>query len=246
MVSIDAKIRTISGSSIDGTESSFVEQPYVPVSLNSNNFLSTPRLIASKVNSEKNLSNNQGNTSFTMELKLSTTDSKVSPIIDLDRVNIITSMNRINSPIRNYTTDSRVNSLFDDPNAAIYISKVIRLEKNADSLKVYFDAFRDSSNEIIVLYRILRPDTPDDQQLYELFPGYNNINDFGNTIGQKDNSGLPDKFVSESLALDDFRSYEYTAKNLPLFNGYQIKIIMTGRNQAITPLLRDLRVVATI
>jgi hypothetical protein len=244
--SIDAQIRTVSGSSIDGNESSFVEQSYIPVSLNSNNFLPTPRLISSKVNSEKNLSNNQGNTSFTMELKLSTTDSKVSPIIDLDRVNIITSMNRINSPILNYRTDSRVNSIFDDPNAAIYISKVIRLEKNADSLKVYFDAFRDASNEIIVLYRILRPDTPDDQQLYELFPGYNNINDFGDTIDPKENSGLSDKFVSESLALDDFRSYEYTAKNLPLFNGYQIKIIMTGTNQAVTPLIRDLRVIATI
>ena len=244
--SVDAQIRTVSGSSINCIESSFIPQPFVPVSLNSNNFLSTPRIIVSKVNSEKNLPITQGNTSFTMELKLSTTDSKVSPIIDLDRVNIITSMNRINSPVVDYKTDSRVNSIFDDPNAAIYVSKVIGLDKNADSLKVYFDAFRDSSNEIIVLYRLLRPDTPDDQQLYELFPGYGNIDDFGNTIDPKENSGLPDKFISESLALDDFRSYEYTAKNLPLFNGYQIKIIMAGTNQAITPLIRDLRVIATI
>ena len=155
-------------------------------------------------------------------------------------------MNRINNPISNYIIDSRSNSLFDDPNAAIYVSKVIRLEKNADSLKVYFDAFRDASNEIIVLYRLLRPDTPDDQQLYELFPGYGNIDDFGNTIEAKESTGLPDKFVSESLSLDDFRSYEYTAKNLPLFNGYQVKIIMTGTNQAITPLIKDLRVIATI
>jgi hypothetical protein len=244
--SIDAQIRTVTGTSIDGTESSFNRTSFIPVSLNSNNFLSTPRLIASTVNAEKNLQGSFGNTSFTMEMKLSTTDSKVSPIIDLDRVNIITSMNRINYPIENYKTDSRANSLYDDPNAAIYVSKIIRLEKSADSLKVYFDAFRDASNQIIVLYRLLRPDTPDDQQLFELFPGFGNIDDFGNTIEQKENTGLPDKFISESLSLDDFRSYEYTAKNLPLFNGYQIKIIMSGTNQAITPLIRDLRIVATI
>lgn len=244
--SVDAKIRTVTGSSVDGLESSFVTNQFVPVSLNSNNFLSTPRLIASVVNAEQNLPGSPGNSSFIMELKLSTNDSKVSPVIDLDRINVITSMNRINNPISNYKIDSRSNSLFDDPNAAIYVSKVIRLEKNADSLKVYFDAFRDASNEIIVLYRLLRPDTPDDQQLYELFPGYGNIDDFGNTIEAKESTGLPDKFVSESLSLDDFRSYEYTAKNLPLFNGYQVKIIMTGTNQAITPLIKDLRVIATI
>lgn len=244
--SVDARVRTVTGSSVDGTETSFVQTPYTPVSLNSNNFFSSPRLISSRINEVLNLPEDNGKKSFIMELKLSTADTKVSPIIDLDRVNIITSMNRINSPITDYKNDPRVNSLYDDPNAAIYISKIIRLEKNADSLKVFFDAFKDASNEIIVMYRILRSDTPDDQQLYELFPGYNNIDDIGNTIDPKENSGLPDRFVQASSSLDDFKSYEYTAKNLPLFNGYQIKIIMTGTNQSVVPSIKDLRVIATI
>ena len=244
--SVDAKIKTITGSSIDGNETSFVENPFVPISLNSNNYFNSPRLISSRINEINNISDVSGRKSFIMELKLSTKDTKVSPIIDLDRINVITSMNRINSPISNYKNDPRVNSLYDDPNAAIYVSKIIRLDKNADSLKVFFDAFRDSTNEIIVMYRILRPDTPDNQQLYELFPGYNNIDDLGNTVDPKENSGLPDRFVASSSSQDDFKSYEYSAKNLPLFNGYQIKIIMTGTNQSIVPSIKDLRVIATV
>ena len=96
------------------------------------------------------------------------------------------------------------------------------------------------------MYRILRPDTPDDQQLYELFPGFKNLDENGNVIDPKNNDGQPDNFVPASTSLDDFRSYEYTAENLPLFNGFQIKIIMAGTNQSFVPNIRDLRVIATL
>ena len=96
------------------------------------------------------------------------------------------------------------------------------------------------------MYRILRPDTPDDQQLYELFPGFNNLDDIGNVIDEKDNNGLPDIRVLPSEAPSDYRSYEYTAKDLPMFNGFQIKIIMTGTNQALVPKIKDLRAIATL
>jgi hypothetical protein len=241
---IDAKVRTLSSTSASGNELSFRTSEYTPISLNSNNTFSTERMIASKINELNNVSTTLGNKSFVMELTLSTKDTKVSPLIDLDRVNIITSMNRINKPITNYITDGRVNTLYDDPNAAIYVSKIIRLQKNADSLKVYFDAYRDSSNEIIVLYRLLRSDVPDNQQLFELFPGYDNLDSNLEIIDPRNNSGLPDTFVSPSSSPSDMRSYEYTAKYLPLFNGFQIKIIMTGTNQAIVPRIKDLRAIA--
>lgn len=66
-----------------------------------------------------------------MEFTLSTEDTKVSPMIDLDRVNVITTMDRINDKIDNYATDLRVNSLDRDPSAAIYLSKPVNLEKVA-------------------------------------------------------------------------------------------------------------------
>jgi hypothetical protein len=243
---IDAKVRTFSGTSVDGNEISFVDQGYETISLNSNNFLSGTRLIASQVNENNRLQTYPGKKSLTLEMTLSTKDSKVSPMIDLDRVNLITVMNRIDKPVSDFTLDSRVNQLFDDPNSAIYVSKTVRLEKSANGLKVLFDAYRHSTNEIKVMYKLLRNDTPDEQQLYELFPGYDNLDSNSNVINYSKNSGNSDRLINASTGSNDFRSYEYTANNLALFNGFQIKIIMTGTDQANIPNIKDLRVIATI
>jgi len=243
--SIETKIRTTSGTSVNGNEISFVDKGFETISLNSNNFLNSTRIICSKVNEQNNLQSLPGNKSLTLEMNLSTGDSKVSPMIDLDRVNLITIMNRLDTPISDFTLDPRVNDLSRDPNSAIYVSKIVKLDKASDSLKVLFDAYRDYTNDIRVLYRLLRNDSPTLQQYYELFPGYDNLNN-GNVIDPSKNNGKPDRFVSPSTTSNDFQSYEFTAKNLALFNGFQIKIIMNGTNQAFVPAIRDLRVIATV
>lgn len=244
---ISARVRTFSGGSPDNTQlTAFIDQGFEEVSLTSNNFLSSPRIICSKVNEQNYLTDFPGRKSFTMEMTLSTTDPKVSPMIDLDRVNIITVGNRLNSKISNYSTDPRVNSLRDDPSACSYVTKIVNLERGADNLKVLFDAYRHSSSDIRVLYRLFRSDTDANSQLYELFPGYDNLDGNGEVINASNNNGRPDKLVLPSTNIGEFKSYEFTAKNLPLFNGFQIKIIMSGTNTTYTPLIRDLRVIASI
>jgi hypothetical protein len=244
--SIDARIRTTTGTSVNGTEISFTDRGFEDISLNSTNQLSETSVIYSKVNELSNLTTLPGNRSFTMEFILSTGDRKVSPMIDLHRVNIITTMNRINNPVSDFTLEPKVNQLSGDPNAAIYISKIVRLQKSADSLKVLFDAYRHSTNDIRVMYRLLRNDTPDSQQLYEFFPGYDNLDENGNVINSSKNNGRSDRFVQASNTLNDFGNYEFTGKNITPFNGFQIKIIMTGTNQSYVPLIRDLRAIASI
>ena len=244
--SVEAKIRTTTGTSVNGNEISFVDRGFEDISLNSNNELSETSAIYSKVNELSNLTTLPGNRSFTLELLLSTGDSKVSPMIDLDRVNIITTMNRINNPVSDFTLDPRVNQLSGDPNSAIYVSKIVKLQKSSDSLKVLFDAYRHSTNDIRVMYRLLRNDTPDSQQLYELFPGYDNLDENGNVINSSKNNGKSDRLVQASNTLNNFGNYEFTAKNTTPFNGFQIKIIMTGTNQSCVPLIRDLRAIASI
>jgi hypothetical protein len=244
--SVGAKIRTITGTSVNGTEISFADRGFEDISLTSTNQLSETSAIYSKVNELSNLTDLPGNRSFTMELTLSTGDRKVSPMIDLHRVNIITTMNRINNPVSDFTLEPRVNQLSGDPNSAIYVSKLVKLQKSADSLKVLFDAYRHSTNDIRVMYRLLRNDTPDSQQLYEFFPGYDNLDENGNVINSSKNNGRSDRFVQASNTLNDFGNYEFTGKNLSPFNGFQIKIIMTGTNQSYVPLIRDLRAIATV
>ena len=243
---ISARVRTFSGNSPDGTATAFVDQGYEAVSLNCNNILSSPRIIASKQNELDKLVDFEGRKSFTLQTFLSTDDSKVSPMIDLDRVNMITVMDRLNSKIKDYATDRRVNSLNSDPSAAIYLSKVVNLEKSADGLKVMFDAYRHSTNDIRVLYRIFRIDAPPQYQLFELFPGFDNLDSNGNPIDVAKNNGRPDRRILSSATNTDYKEYEFNAKNLPQFNGFQIKIVMSGTNFAHVPKIRDLRAIASI
>jgi len=243
---ISARIRTFTGTSVNGNEPSFVDKGFEPISLNSNNEFNDNRLICSRINEVSKLQGFPGNKSFTMELEFRTGDTNVSPMIDLTRVNVITSMNRIDRPVTNFATDPRVNQILNDPHAAVYVTKIVKLKKPSDNLKVIFDAYRHFTNDIRVAYRLFRLDSPLDQQVYELFSGFDNLDANGNIISEKNKSGSPDRNVLPSNTLDDFRNYEFTANNLPLFNGFQVKIIMTGTNQAHVPLIRDNRVIATI
>ena len=55
-------------------------------------------------------------------------DSKISPMIDLDEIDITFTSHRINQPITDYANDFRVNTVKDDPNKFFYVTKNIRLE----------------------------------------------------------------------------------------------------------------------
>ncbi len=243
---ISAKIRTFSGNSPDGNLTAFVDQGYEDISLNTNNYLTTPRIVASKSNELEKLIDFPGRKSFTLQTTLSTDDPKVSPMIDLDRVNMITIMDRLNSKVTDYASDRRVNSVDQDPSAAIYLSKVVNLEKASDGLKVQFDAYKHSTNDIRVMYRIFRIDAPPQYQLFELFPGFENLDSNGNVIDPAKNNGKPDRRILSSSTEADYKEYEFNAKNLPQFNGFQIKIVMTGTNFAYVPKIRDLRAIASI
>ena len=97
---------------------------------------------------------------------------------------------------------------------------------------------------------MFRVDTLSQEAQFELFPGYDNMTDttgdgFGDqVIDPKLNNGRPDRLVPASINQDDFRDYQFTASNLPEFVGFEIKVIMTGTNQAYVPRLRDFRAIA--
>ena len=247
---ISARVRTISGTSVDGSEVSFQDQGFESVTIGGQTTFDSPRIIASKLNEQDKLSTLPGSKSFTMELVLSTEDVNVSPVIDVDRLSLIATTNRLDQPITNYADDERVNSRYEDPNSAIYVSKRVNLENPATFLQVKLAAYRHESSDIRVMYRLFRVDGIDAEQPFELFPGYNNLTDttgdgFGDrVIDPKNNNGRPDKLVPPARYDGEFRDYQFTANNLPEFNGFEIKIIMSGTNQAYPPRIRDLRGIA--
>ena len=243
--SIGARARTISATSIDGSEQSFVDQGFESISLNSMNHFETPQMVASKVNEDKQLSDLPGNKSMTVEFLLASADDNVSPAIDLDRVSAILTTNRVNSPVSNFASDSRVNQTGQDPCASTYVSNLIVLDNPATSLRVLFAAYRRDSSDIRVMYKILSEGESENsmEKDFDLFPGFDNIDQNGNIISKTNNNGKPDDNVTPSVG-ETFKDYEFSVEELPPFTKFQIKIDMVGTNQAQPSYIKDLRAIA--
>lgn len=195
-----------------------------------------------------------GNRSLTIQMLLTSSDSRVSPVIDTTNTSIETYSNLINNPIgiqtaSSYALDNNVRSLYDDKHSTIYVSKPVKLKLPANSLKVVLSASRNNMNDVRILYRLFRDDSSNISQNYELFPGYSNyqIDGFGikRVIDPSMNDGSADSFVQETDNRS-FKDYEYSIDDLPDFSAFSIKIIMASTNQATPPLIKDLRTIATI
>ena len=246
--SMTGKIRTISATSIDGSEESFVDQGFEAISLDSNTTLSTPRMIASKINEDSLLGDLPGNKSFTFNLQLNSSDQNISPVIDLDRVGMIFNTNRVNEAIDNYVTDFRTSTIAADPSSFVYATNTIALEVPATSLKMFLNAHVDESADIRAFYAIKEDTT--EEAIYYPFPGYNNLIKTGQVIDISNSDGTPDNQVSASESGDveaedaTFRDYEFTIDNLPEFRYFSIKLVGTTTNQAKPPKMSELRVIA--
>jgi len=242
-----AVIRTTSGTSAGGDETSFLDNGFEPVQLNTLNVFESVRLVCSKENETTYLGNLPRNKSFTTGITLNSSDKYLSPLIHLGNSSTEFRNNRIDNPISDYITDSRSNSITNDPHAASYVSRLVSLTQPASSLKVILSAYRHSSSDFRVLYSLIRADSSEVPQAFELFPGYNNLQ-YSDTsqyfvIDPAKNDGLPDLFVRPSLD-NEFLEYQFTADNLDLFTGYAIKIVMSGTNQAHPVRIKELRAIA--
>lgn len=245
---INASLRTITGTSVSGNEIPFLDQGFESINLNSSNYFSTTRLVASRVNENVKATNLIGNRSLNLNLNVSTSNPYISPVIDLDRVGIIFTSNRINSPITDYAEDDRVSTLEGDPSSFVYATKPITLENPASSIKVLLSAYINTFSDIRCFYALT--DDPNSDLIYYPFPGYTNLTSSGNVIDFSKNNGLPDKMVSKTdlIGFDSdniiFREYEFTIDNLPSFRYFGIKLIGTSTNHAYPPRYKDLRVIA--
>ena len=223
--SVDARIKTTSGTSISGSEVSFADKGYENVSINKLNNLDDPRIVASKTN-EFNVMSNQK--SFALELTLETRNENVSPIIDLESANIILMSNLVNDEVDDYSTDSRARLSGLDPNAGIYETQRINLEFASNSLYVQFDGHREAEADFHVFYKLFNSGSSDNDQVYIPFNG----------------DGSPDKVINPNDGYDNFSDYKFTADNVPQFNSFMIKVVMTSTNQAKAPRFKNFRAIA--
>lgn len=245
---ITATMRTVSGSSIDGTEESYLDQGYEPINIDNNTYFDSPRIVAAKVNEQSKLIDLPGNKSLTVNMKLASSDPNLSPVIDLDRVSVIFTSNRVNNPIANYATDFRVSSLKDDPSAFIYATNAISLEVPASSIKIITSAYVNQLSDLRALYAIMKD--PNEQPVYYPFPGYDNLTNIGTVIDPANNDGLSDIKVPKSDNFNnlspelEYKEYVFSVDNLPDFRYFSVKMIGSSQDQAHPPRLREFRVIA--
>jgi hypothetical protein len=245
--SLSAEVRTITGSSISGTEIAFTDVGFEPITINAPNYLDSARIIASKVNENSKLTNLPGNKSMNMRLTLGTVDTRLSPVLDTQRISAILTSNRVNSVITNYATDPRVDSIDEDPSAFQYISKEINLENSASSIKIILDAHINFYSDIRAFYAI--SESSNFNPIFTPFPGYTNINTKGEIINIEDSDGSSDNFVSLSNSIGftspelNYKERTFTENELPQFRSYRIKLVMTSTNQVYVPRVKNLRVI---
>ena len=244
---IGAELRTTSASGIENTHIPYIDQGFESVTIGETNYMSSPRAIYSKVNEDEKLDNNVGNKSLQMRVTLGTVDTRLSPVIDSQRVSVITTSNRVNNAISNYATDDRVKSVFDDPTACQYISKEIRLENPATSIKILLAGHIHVDANVRAFYAI--SDKQGFEPIWTPFPGFNNLNSRGEIINPEDSDGQSDKFIPKVndytfVGNAIFSDYTFTTDNLPAFRYYRTKVLLISNDQVYVPRIKDLRVMA--
>tara|TARA_Y100000004_G_scaffold169756_1_gene204288 strand:+ start:5912 stop:7522 length:1611 start_codon:yes stop_codon:yes gene_type:complete len=206
---------------------------YTAISLNENNQADQPYAMIS----DKLLDSSSHTYSGQMEIRLETTDSSISPIIDLQRASLTVIGNQIDRQAQVKTVDNKFRAPvnFVEESAARggsasakHITNTVTLEQDAVGLKVFLAANR--------------PPETDFQVWFRTATGDENIEDKSFTLLSEETNNPADE--------DDlvFRDYEYLAGGLggtlDPFTKFQMKIEMRSYNQARTPIFSSLRVIA--
>jgi ABC-type oligopeptide transport system ATPase subunit len=168
---------------------------------------------------------------------MSTTDNAVSPAVDAQSISTLLALNTINNNAsgeagvkRGGTADAR------------YITKVINLNSGfeATNLNVTFDAYKPAGTDIKVYYKTLpfEKTTPIEEETWVemiIENGISIINSV-NSLDFKEHRFFPSGAV-----------VNFVPQNNPIaarFNAFQIKIVLTSSNVALSPRIRDLRIIA--
>jgi hypothetical protein len=244
---IEPAMRTVSATSISGSEGSFVDQGFERISLDQSNYFDSQRMVCSPINEQTFLDELPGNKSLTVSLNMATDDTRISPAIDLDQVAVTFISNRVNQPISNYATDSRVDLVGTDPNKFMYVTQNITLENPGTAIQVYLDAYLTEYSDLRMFFATDQGDVDVKDVIFTPFPGNGNFAPNGSVISLANNNGSPDgKMVksdnlTQTPAINDFREYKFSIDNLPAFSSFRIKLVGTSINQATPPMVRNFR-----
>ena len=238
--SLEDSVFSNPSSSSSPTQPSYVkDSAFYSVLLNENNEFNVPKLMASLTNETNQM---QGTSSANLYLELSSTKSNLSPIIDSQRVSLVTTANRVADVDGTYDKEFYFNQdanytdigseAVEDFNPANYLTKLVTIENACTGLRVEFAAFNPSSSCNIDVY--VKALTGEESNPKEI-----------------DWTELSDADYATTQDEQFFRDYKYEyditnggAKPNATFTQFQVKIRMRSTNQAVVPIIKDLRCIA--
>jgi len=213
---------------------SSTDEPFIP---DEQVVFDTPRMIAGAKLEEAELG--AGVRSLTIKGTMTTTNKWVSPVINLQRSDMLLVSNRID----NQDSDASVVAPFNNPitwvdetdpasgtHIAKHVTNAINLEEAAVGLKIIAAMNRPSVAEVDLYYRVI--DTGSDD----------NIQDKSWIYVEEETNNPTDN------NRDIFRDYQYLiggqGGNLDPFTTFQLKFVFRSSNSSRVPRLRDLRTIA--
>ncbi len=203
---------------------------------NENTSFSTPKFILSKTLETNNIS---GQKSGEFKFDITASDSRLSPVIDVERVNAIIVENKINSDISDETNPTGGNA------EAKYLTRTLALAdgQDAEDIVVRLTAYKPAITNIDVFYKILNKDDSDS------FVDRNWV-----LMEQK----TPAFVTSDSEDVTDFKTYDYgifaadrsgasgevqyTNSQGVTFTGFKyfaIKIVLRSSSSGTVPRVKD-------
>ncbi len=157
-----------------------------------------------------------------LQAELTTTDSRLSPIVDLDRLSLVTFDNIVNDSNEFETTED------DGQCAARYVTKSVKLENPSDQVDIYFDGVR-----------------PDESTAIEVYAR------FGNKTSANSFDAIPWTKIETDGEVPVSSNYQfgevhYTGSVSEEFDQVAIKILFRSSNLAYVPEIKNLRIIASL
>lgn len=221
-----------------GDQTPYARTSGIQMQNNVDTLLSAPHVIATDSNESLFLTDYNESGIIRAVLRAPTGSNNTSPFIDIQRAHLLLMQNYIDNPDSSASTGFNVPISFvpeTDPSRgsalAKHIGNPISLAQSASGLKILVGANVPPEADIDIYYRtVLEGSDSDIAQKNWILANVDTV---------------PPKNVNSK----GYNEYRYTiggnfANQLPEFNQYQIKTVMTSTNSAKVPRITDLRTIA--
>jgi hypothetical protein len=223
------------------TSASVRDTSFRRISENENNNFKSSKYVLSKTLETNGIS---GEKSAELRVSLDTDDRRVAPVIDLERINAIVIDNKINNDTTNETNASGGNA------EARYITRILPLAEgqDAEDIKVKLNAYKPSTTNVKVYYKILNgedSDNFDDREWVEMTQ-----DTLSTTYSDSENEEdfkIFDFSIPSAKLTGSLSEVQYENSQGITFTGFKymsIKVVLTSQSDAVVPRVKDLMAVA--